>query len=239
MSVAIRVVAAGAAAALAVRVVRSRRRRFLHPAGRSFEAEFEFEAGLESRAGFESGAGFEFEAGGRYPATVRVSKGAGTRGGRLDVRGLAIRVHLPEGDLDLLLSTSGTGPLTRHLPAPRRTFDTFYGSITAYRIGGRKVYLTATGVGAGDSLAGLAEEDSFRLGMLRDDIELPFGRVRLGAALPADADAGLAFNPVLNSLPELHPTGLIHGVRAFAYRASQRWRRVPSFELSRQGARRT
>ncbi|HET6534412.1 MAG TPA: hypothetical protein VFH03_27840, partial [Actinoplanes sp.] len=51
-----------------------------------------------------------------------------------------------------------------------------------------------------------------------------FGTVIFGTPLPAETDAALAFDPVRNTTPDLHPTGLIHASRAFAYRLSQRWR---------------
>jgi hypothetical protein len=203
-------------AALTIRVVRSRHRRFLHPDGRCFEGE------LVHRSG-------------RYRATVRVSKGIGTRGGRADIRGLAIRVHLPgrDRDLDLLLSTAGRGRIARHVPALRRTFDTGYGTITAYRTGtGRKIYLTARpdreGPALGRALDELAEGDRMLLGARLDGAERVVARLTLGRALPPAADGALAYDPVRNSLPELHPTGLIHRSRAFAYRISQRWRRAPA-----------
>ena len=199
---------AGAAvgAALVVRVARSRHQRFMHPAGRSFAGVF---TGL----------------GGDHDATIRISKGVGTRGGRADVRGLAIRVHLPGRDLDLLFSTAGHGPVGRHLPVPRRSFDTGYGSITGYRIDGTdKAYLSARvgpdGPPLGRSLATIVPGTRFVL--LADDRE--FARASLGGELPPPTDEALAFDPVRNSLPDLHPTGLIHSTRAAAYRLSQRWR---------------
>jgi len=199
---------AGAAVgvALVVRVARSRHQRFMHPLGRSF-------------AGVLTGLG------GDHDATIRISKGVGTRGGRSDVRGLAIRVHLPGRDLDLLFSTAGHGPLTRHLPVPRRTFDTCYGSIMAYLIDGDdKAYLSAgihpDGPPIGRSLATILPGTRFVL--LADGRE--FARLSLGGELPPPADESLAFDPVRNSLPGFHPTGLIHSSRAAAYRLSQRWR---------------
>jgi hypothetical protein len=201
----------------------SSRRRLLHPDGRSFAGELEITGspGLGDVGVFAGPT--------RYPVTVRVSKGVGTRAGRLDVRGLAIRVHLTGRDLDLLLSTAGRGRLTRHLPALRRSFDTTYGSITAYRSGThRKLYLFAhpdpDGPALGRTLRDLGEGDRLLLSFRRDGVARPIGRVTLSRALPADADAALAFDPVRNSLPDLHPTGLVHGVRAFAYRFSQRRR---------------
>jgi len=212
-----RLVVAAVGTAVAIRVVRSRRRRFLHPSGRSFAGQADLNAALLTP--------------GRYRATVRLSKGVGTRGGRLDVRGLAVRVHLPDRDLDLLFSTSGAGRVTRHLPLLRRSFDTTYGTITAYRTGsGEKVNLTARpdpdGPLLGRTLADLAPGDRVVLEVRRGRAVETFGRVTLGRPLPVEKDAALAFNAVLNSSPSLHPTGLIHGVRTYAYQVSQRWRGV-------------
>ncbi len=206
---------AGAAAltALGVRVVRSRHRRFLHPDGRTFAGEMITADGE------------------RYSATVRVSKGGGTGPGRPDVLGLAVRVHRRE-PADLLLSTAGTGPLTRHLPVPRRSFDTVYGSILPYRTSsGHKVYLLAEpdpdGPPLGDSLesvtAAAAAGTTIRLTALGGQA---VGRVVFGSLLPPEVDAALAFDPIRNAPPELHPTGVIHGSRALAYRLSQRWRQA-------------
>lgn len=216
-----RIALAAAAAGLTVRIARSRHRRSLHPAGRSYAGTVEVFGSLL------------LPGPARYPATVRVSKGVGTRGGRLDVRGLAVRVHLPGRDLDLLLSTAGGGRLTRHLPMPRRTFAATYGTITAYRLGpgsGSKIYLLARpdpdGPAIGRSLGEVTPGDRFLLGVRQGEREFPVGRVSLGRLLSPDVDRALAFDAVRNSLPALHPAGLVHGSRALAYRASQRWRGV-------------
>jgi hypothetical protein len=210
-----RLVVAAVGTALAIRVVRSRHRRFLHPSGRSFGGAVALNAALLTP--------------GHHRATIRVSKGIGTRGSRLDIRGLAVRIHLPGHDLDLLFSTSGRGRLTRHLPLLRRSFDATYGTITAYETGsGVKVNLTARpdpdGPALGRSLDDLAEGDRVVLEVGHGAGARTFAWVTLGPALSGDADAALGFNPVLNSSQVLHPTGLIHGVRTFAYQLSQRWR---------------
>ncbi|HET6532239.1 MAG TPA: hypothetical protein VFH03_16760, partial [Actinoplanes sp.] len=84
---------------------------------------------------------------GQHPVTVRISKGIGTRPGRPDVLGLAVRVHGPVCGRrsDLLFSTTGRGRWTRHVPLPRRHFNTRYGSVLSYRTGTgrRKIYLSA------------------------------------------------------------------------------------------------
>jgi hypothetical protein len=215
------VIAAVVATALGVRVVRSRHRRFLHPDGRSFAGE------LDVRGTGEPTGSDLIDRPARHPVTVRISRGAGTRPGRADILGLAVRVH--GTGLDLLYSTAGRGRFTRHLPVPRRSFDTWYGSILAYRTGsGRKVYLSATPDPAGRPLGRTLESvvaaghDGARLLLMADD--RTFGVVRFAEVLPARSDAALAFDPVQNSTADLHPTGAIHGLRGLTYRLSQRWR---------------
>lgn len=57
---------------------------------------------------------------GDYPATVKLSKGAGMPGRWPDVLGLALRIYPPNaaGPCDVLLSSAGEGLLTRWLPVP-------------------------------------------------------------------------------------------------------------------------
>ena len=219
-------IAAGAATAVGLRVARSRHRRLLHPDGRSFTGTLDVH-GLPEPIGSAL-----TDRPGRYPVTLRVSKGAGTAPGRADVLGIALRVHGPVRGKrrDLLWSTAGRGPVLRHVPVPRRDFDTWYGSILAYRTGtGRKVYLSAEPDPDAqpwgrtlESVTATAHGDGARLLLAADD--RAFGTVIFGERLPDRADAALAFDPIRNTTPDLHPTGLIHGVRAFAYRAGQRWR---------------
>ncbi len=219
------VVATAAATALAIRVVRSRHQRFLHPDGRSFTGEL-------TVTGLPGAGSALLERPGPHPVTLRLSKGVGTRPGTSDLFGFALRVHGPVCGhrTDLLYSTAGQGRFSRHVPMPRRSFDTFYGSILAYRTGtGRKLYLSARPDPDGrplgrtlESVVAAAAHDGARLILCADD--QPFGVVRFGGVLPADTDAGLAFDPVPNPRPDLHPPGLVHAPRALAYRLSPRWR---------------
>jgi len=143
-------------------------------------------------------------------------------------------VHHPDRTLDLLLSTAGTGRLSRHLPMPRRSFDTWYGSITSYRTSDRrKVYLAAgpdpDGAPLGHTLGSVVAAARDGRGRMllyahRDGRTGPFGRIVFGALLPQTADAALAFDPIRNSSNDLHPSGTVHSTRALAYRLSQRWR---------------
>ncbi|MEU8661075.1 hypothetical protein [Actinoplanes philippinensis] len=164
----------------------------------------------------------------RHAVIVRVSKGAGTRRARPDVRGLAIRVPGPDRPTDLLLSTVGHGRLGRRLPMPRRTFDAVYGSIAPYRAA-RRLYLAAgpdpEGAPVGTDIEQVGRHPAdLLLHVIRSGNVETVGRLHLGDLLPADTDAALAFDPIRNASPDLRPTGLLHGARALAYRASQRWR---------------
>ncbi|GAA2902312.1 hypothetical protein Acy02nite_71390 [Actinoplanes cyaneus] len=211
--------AGGLAVAAGVRLARSRRRRSLHPAGRSMLGDLEIWGCVEP-----TGSAL-LDQPGRYDVTVRLSKGWGTRGERADVRGVAVRV----GDTDLLLSTVGPGRWGRRLPMPRRTFDARYGSVAPYRTGsGGKVYLAAgpdpAGRPLGRSLDAVGEAGTFLLYAIRGAVVQPFGRVTLGRVLPPPVDAALAFDPIRHATGDLHPTGLLHGIRGVAYHASQRWR---------------
>jgi hypothetical protein len=206
--------AAAVLVALGVRVARSRHRRFLHPDGRSFAGVLQIWG-----AGEPLGADL-LDRPGRHEVIVRISKGAGTRGARGDIRGLAIRA----GRIDLLLSSAGTNAVTKRLPAPRRSFDTVYGSITPYRSATRKLYLEAVPDPDGRPLGRALESIPAGSSLLLRASDRTVGRVSLGGELSAAEDEALAFDPVRNTTPDLHPTGTIHGTRAFAYRLSQRWR---------------
>jgi len=230
MRIAATLTAAAVAAAVAVRVAHSRDRRFLHPDGRSFTGDLEIWGTLEP-----TGAEL-FDRPGRHPVTLRISKGIGTRPGRPDILGVALRVHGPVAGRrhDLLFSTAGKGRVLRHVPVLRRSFDTVYGSILPYRTGsGRMFHL---GVHADpdagplgrtlESVVAAARHDGAVLLVALADgsaVEV-VGRLRFGAALAAKQDAELAFDPVRNVPADLHPVGLVHGSRALAYPLSQRWR---------------
>jgi hypothetical protein len=221
-------VALTAAIGLGIRLGRSRHRRSLHPDGRSFTGNLEVK-------GLDPPVGAEFiDQPGRYGVLIRLSKGIGTRRGRPDIRGVAIRVYA-DRELDLLLSTAGSGRITRHLPAPRRSFDVPFGSITSYRTKSRqKVYLSArpdpdtSSLGASlESIVAAVQGRGSALLLSVDDYRGPsrvFGRVTLESLLSSAEDARLAFDPVRRSSAGLHPTGTVHSIRALAYRLSQRWR---------------
>ncbi|MGI5147748.1 phosphodiesterase [Plantactinospora sp. CA-294935] len=204
------------------RLARWRGGRVLHPRGLSFTGEVELSGPLADRLAGGSG---------RYPGTVRLSRGTPTPEGWPDLLGLAVRLHVAGGPFDLLLSSTGRPPLLRHLPVPRRDFAGPYGSLLAYRFDGRRTYLLARAdrpLGSSlDEVAEVAARDEARLELLAAGVRGPwraFGRVVFGTRLPAELDAALAFDPDGRRGSELRPRGLLQRLRVVSYAASQRGR---------------
>ncbi|MGA5096069.1 phosphodiesterase [Streptomyces lavendulocolor] len=90
---------------------------------------------------------------GRYDAAVRWSRALGLPAGRPDGLGLAVRVDDAGGPgvpLDLLMTSSGTGRLGRHVPLPRRdALAGPYSTLLSYRTGGRERVVAAFPVRTG------------------------------------------------------------------------------------------
>ena len=225
------VAGAGGAAVVGARIAYARHHRVLHPRGRSFTGELE----VWGLPGGPVGADL-LDWPGRYRVTVRVSKGVPTPAGWPDLLGLAVRVHEPgrARPFDLLMSTSGRGPLLRHLPLPRRRFATLYSSLLPLHADAGRLYLaalpdprsaplggtldtvTAAAVGAGARfvLAVASPGGEWR----------PFARLLFGRPLPGPVDARLAFDPTRHQAPGLRPVGAVQALRGLTYRWSQRWR---------------
>ncbi|WP_454320285.1 phosphodiesterase [Streptomyces phaeoluteigriseus] len=87
------------------------------------------------------------DAPGRYAATVRLSRAAGLPHRLPDGLGLAVRAEHAAGPgrpLDLLLTSSGRGRITRRLPRARAdALGGPYSSLLSYRVGGRSCVLAA------------------------------------------------------------------------------------------------
>src|SRR4051794_511668 len=98
----------------------------------------------------------------RSEVLVRISRGFGLPAPLPDLLGLAVRI--PDGPVDLLLSTTPTGPLVRLLPLPRRNAGTAYTSIMGYRSDAGTLRLAALGQARGvpsdpEPLAGAVARD--------------------------------------------------------------------------------
>jgi hypothetical protein len=158
-------------------------------------------------------------------AVVRLSRGVGLPEGLPDLLGLAVRVPGPGGrPVDLLLSSTGTGVLTRYLPQLRQDTAGGYCSLMGYRTAAGTVVLGAlperAGVPSGPPPAtAAAARDSVAftlaaaapLGPWR-----PFARLVLGA--PSDPlDPAVRFDAMLNPPPGLVADGPVARLREPAY----------------------
>lgn len=149
-----------------------------------------------------------------YEAVVRLSRGVGLPRPLPDVLGLAIRVldaHGAGSHQDVLLVTSGDGPVLQHLLLPALRFDTLpYSSVAPYRTPSGLVLLGARA----------ERPEHYRLGWAALGGRLrPFGDLRLGAR-QADAENALRFS-VANCGGGLEPATWINRIRPAAYRGSQ------------------
>jgi hypothetical protein len=107
-------------------LARWRRGKPMHPRGAVFE-------GVLERHGSRPETGVPWlDATATDRVVVRLSRGAGLPAPWPDLLGLAIRLPGPE-PVDLLLTSTGVGTLTRLLPVPRTDAAAVYSSIMAYR----------------------------------------------------------------------------------------------------------
>jgi hypothetical protein len=168
----------------------------------------------------------------RDAAVVRLSRGAGLPAALPDLLGLAIRVPSAEGaPVDLLLTTTGRGPLGRLVPIPRRDTAAVHSSIMGYRSDAGTLRLAAlpedddvpsepAPLAAEVTRAGL----SYTLAAARVlGPWVPFGRLVVGDPLePLDPD--VRFDAVQNPPPGLVPDGPMARFRAPAYARARRAR---------------
>ncbi|NGY60584.1 hypothetical protein G7043_16775 [Lentzea sp. NEAU-D13] len=183
-------------------LARVRKARALHPRGVQMTGELNGTAPFPDKAA----------------VTVRLSKGAGTGRGWPDVLGLAVRIPTESGDWDVLLSSTGTGRLTRLLPKfVRHWRDARLGTLAPYRYRGELLWFMAV-PGEGEP------PTRFRIHASGADADWhEVASVTLRPEHPTTDP--VAFDPVLNRPPELElaPRWLA-ALREQAYAGSRRGR---------------
>ena len=209
-------------------LARLRRGKPMHPRGAVFAAVLERHGSLDSAWGAPW-----LDAAATDAAVVRLSRGAGLPAPLPDLLGLAIRLpSAGSAPVDLLLTTTGRGPLGRLLPALRRDTAAVHSSIMGYRSDAGILRIAA--LPEDDAVpsepapvaAAVAREGlSFTLAVARGrEPWVPFARLVLGApAEPLDPD--VQFDAVLNPPPGLVPDGPMARFRAPAYARARRARR--------------
>jgi len=160
---------------------------------------------------------------GRDDAVVRFSHALGLPAGWPDVLGLALRFDGLGRDHDLLLATTGAGPLSRFALVPRVDLATAtYGSLLPYASPRGPVLLAAVPTGWLDGAPAFGLEVAAARGPWQR-----FGLLRLDQDPVAAGDAHLDLDPVENPLPGLAPTGIHARLRSPAYRAARLVRPEP------------
>lgn len=222
---------------------RARGKKSLHPEGVVHEATLTVTGAAAAPAGVPLLSDPR-----EHAAIVRFSRGAGLPAALPDVLGLALRlpdVHGPGGHQDLLLATSGNGPLVHHLLLPAPGFLSLpYSSILPYRGGDGSLFLVGamprgrarrrSGGDEYDALARAAASGgpAFDIGVAAIGGRLrPVASLTLGPRLEPEANA-LRFNP-WNTGGGLEPAGFFNWLRDFAYPGSQAgWQGADPRELS-------
>ncbi|HEX2075440.1 MAG TPA: phosphodiesterase [Geodermatophilus sp.] len=207
-------------------LARRRRGKPMHPRGAVFDAV------LERSGGPDWGVPWLAERASQR-ALARLSRGAGLPAPLPDLLGLAVHVPDPDRPVDLLLSSTGRGRLTRLVPVPRRSAATVYSSIMGYRSDAGTLRLAAlpervpgrrTGTPSDpEPLAGAVAADglSFTLLVARGlGPWQPFGRLRLTGPVTG-LDPDLRFDAVRNPPPGLVADGPMARFRAPAYAAAR------------------
>jgi hypothetical protein len=199
-------------------LARLRRNKPMHPRGAVFDAVLE-------RSGAGPGWGVPWlDAAATDDVLVRLSRSAGLPAPFPDVLGLAVRLPGPDEPIDLLLSSTGRGPLLRWVPLPRRDAAVPYTSIMGYRSDAGIVRIAALPEvdSAPSEPAELADEVVvhplvFTLTAARGAKRWrPFGRLTL-ADVHRPHDPDLRFDAVLHPPPGLRADGPLARFRAPAY----------------------
>ncbi|GGU25136.1 phosphodiesterase [Streptomyces lavendofoliae] len=176
---------------------------------------------------------------GEYAVTLRWSRAAGLPARWPDGLGLALRVRDaggPDIPLDLLMTSSGTGRLLRHLPLPRRdALGGPYSTLLAYRTGDRERVIAAfparegrTGVpGHPDALRRALDRGPLRLRLCAAAPHEPwrtFATLTVRGPESHPRAAVPAYDPYLHALPGLRPTHRLRDLRTAAYSGSRHGR---------------
>jgi hypothetical protein len=190
----------------------------MHPRGAVFDAVLERHGG-----GADRGVPW-LDAVATDAAVVRFSRGAGLPAPLPDLLGLALRLPGDGGPIDLLLTTTGRGPLTRLLPLPRRDAAAVYSSIMAYRSDAGSLRLAALP----EPEEAPSDPGPLPRAVIRDGLRFtlavargpgpwqPFATLSLTEPAPA-LDPDVRFDAVQNPPPGLVPDGPMARFRAPSY----------------------
>ena len=192
--------------------LRTRRQKALHPRGGVRE-------GVIRRHGGRATTGVAWiDEPGTDRVLVRLSRATGLPCFLPDIGGLALKIPVgTDGHGDLLLASTGAGPIGRFVVRPVRRPGRTYASVMPYRSPTGPLLLAAFPSAADGSRFELASSGLRGAWSPFAELEVPSGW--------ADApDRPLTFDPVLNQVPGLPSYAWAAQLRRFAYAASRRAR---------------
>jgi hypothetical protein len=210
-------------------LARLRQARAFHPVGVAFHGIATTTSGAPR--GLPSG---------EWPAVVRFSRGAGLPEPLPDLLGIGVRLE-GAADLgrpfDLLMTSTGSGRLTRHVLRPARTFGSGRASTLLPYAGPDGSVVLSVRVTDGQ-VGGLADVrrrcgdptgDGLTLELSRSDAGggwVPFGQVHVRGLLDEADERALDLDP-FHTGPDLVPSGLLNRLRRPAYGGSREGRGAP------------
>jgi hypothetical protein len=165
----------------------------------------------------------------RDDVVVRLSRSAGLPAPLPDMLGLAVRLDAGPGEpVDLLLSSTGRGRLTRTVPVLRRDAASAYCSIMAYRSDSGWLRIAALPTTAGvpsdpGPLAATVRRRTLEFVLVAArgrEAWRPFARLAVGEPVPS-LDPDLRFDAVRHPPPGMVPDGPLARFRAPAYATAQ------------------
>jgi hypothetical protein len=192
---------------------KARGRKALHPRGEVLE-------GVIARRGAVGSTGVPWldEAGTNHVA-VRLSRSLGLSASGPDILGMALRIATSAEQFgDVLLATTGTGPLGRYVLLPARRHGLrAYTSLFPYRTVAGPLLLAA--------IPSPGSPRQYELAYSRPTGPwLPFGTLEITQTTYRGHDSDLSFDPVQNIVPGLETYDWAGQLRRFSYAASRRAR---------------
>ncbi|MBB0997310.1 phosphodiesterase [Dietzia maris] len=196
---------AGSAFGAVAAVARLARPKALHPKGVIAEATL-------SVTGVGRTGSSLLDVTGRWPATIRFSRAVGLPDAVPDIGGMAVRIHA-ERPVDILLASTGTGPLSRYvLTTGWRTMGRTMTSMFPVLIAGRPLLLAAIPTGDGGTWT---LQHATPLGKWKT-----LGRITVDSW--EDDDENLHFDPIGNRLPGSRYPNVLRALRDPSYPPADR-----------------